>query len=569
MATSIYLTNLNRCEPSSAISTQWENRCWRAVEYETVNGVKGQMLMATTEIDAPPLTLPMNKRGWYRIFLGLGCPTLNAGASASVKVKLTDDPCYSMLQATGRYWWMEFREYFWKEADLTGQSFHFAKPKGIHNGGAIQVQSYIAYVRLEPLSDQEVQQLQQNRGQTEHQRLIGTEDGWSAIAMDNPTTIEELKEHILPYQHSDVRTVLYNAANGDCVNYPETNVGTAPHLSDRPIYPRPLDRAYIQSMEAFREKKIDPVGVLCDFAHELGLEFHATVRTGSFICDPPFDEFETSDFYRDHPEFRCRDKDGREIPRLSYAFPEVRQHMLNLYCEIAERNIDGFGWIFVRGLPVLLYEQPLIDGFIKQYGLDPRQLPDDDDRVCTYRASIFTDFVLKTIQTLNERRAKQGRKPLKFSVIVPATCEVNYRLGLDITTWVKQGLIDILGVDWSIQDRNCLHNESSENLELDYFLEVVRGTPCLLSPRIGYFDEEKGPQKMAELYAKGIDSGLIWDTVGCYLYSPSLWELVRRYGHKELVREWAQNGIKPDMGFIKLKTLGGCTMDKFPGNLAY
>jgi hypothetical protein len=571
MSESIYITNMNTCEPASGISSQWERNSWRAVPYETVDGLNGTMLMATTDIDPPPVQLPLNLTGWFRIYLGLGCADGNNGSLPSVKVKLTDDPAYVTLSAPGRFWWMEFREIFWKETDVTGQSLVVAKPKGIHNGGPMPVQSYIAYVRLEPLAADEVEAIKRDRADVTTKRIIGTEDGWSAIALEYPTTAEELKERILPYQHSDVRTIFYNAAAGDAVNYPETKVGTAPRLSDGAIYPRWLDRTLHQSFEEFRKKRIDPVEVLCDFAHELGLEFHTTVRTGSFACEPPYDEVFTSDFYRDHPEFRCRTKDGREIARLSYAFPEVQQHMLELFCEITERNIDGFGLIFIRGLPVLLYEQPLIDGFKKHYGIDPRDLPDDDQRVGAYRGEVFTDFFRRVKTTLNALREKQGRPALKFSAIVPATQSLNDMLGLDVRTWAKEALLDILAPDFSLQDRSVPYgmNEAPENLELDFFIDAVKGTDCCLAPRLAYFHNEKGPQYLAALYDKGIDSGYIWDSAGCFQYTSQQWFLVRHYGHKDLVRQWAQKGIKPDETFIRLKTLGGFTMDQFPGNLAY
>jgi hypothetical protein len=527
------------------------------------------MLMAPALADPPPVRYRLQLKGWYRIFVGFGCPTDGESGLPTVKVKLTDDPAYTVLASRGRYWWMEFREFFWKEADLTGQDIHFAKPNGLHNGGPAPVSSYPAYVRLEALEAAEVEAILKDRQDRAQQSLIGTEDGWSALALSYPKTVEELYESILPYQHSDVRTILYCAASGDVVNYPETAVGTAPRRRAAAIYPRPCDRTLDQSFEELRRRQIDPLGAVCDFAHTLGLEFHANVRSGSFGCEPPFDEFFVSKFYQDHPEYRCRDRAGREIPRLSYAFPEVQRHMLALCAEIAERDIDGFGWIYVRGLPVVLYEQPLLDAVRRQYGLDARALPEDDDRVCACRAALYTDFMRQAKQTLDALRRRQGRRPLKYSVIVPATRQVNYRLGLDLKTWVAEGLIDILGVDWSVQDRNNPRNEAPENMELEYFHGLVQGTPCVLAPRLGYFHDERGPQRMATLHAQGIHSGLIWDTAGCYQYAPNLWTLVRRYGHQEQVREWAARGAVPDSTFISLKTLGGFTMDAYPGNLAY
>jgi len=65
-------------------------------------------------------------------------------------------------------------------------------------------------------------------------------------------------------------------------------------------------------------------------------------RMEAFQCCPPFEEFFTGHFYRDHPEYRCVDQDGREIARLSYAFAEVRELVLSIFRELTtEYDIDG------------------------------------------------------------------------------------------------------------------------------------------------------------------------------------------------------------------------------------
>lgn len=564
----VYVTDLNVCKPGSAISHGWKKNCWRAVDYETAYGLKGQMLMANSHISAPTVRYPLKVKGWYRIYVVIGCTALLPGSPPTVKVKLTSDPAYTVFTGYGRRWWMEFSEFLWKEADLTGEYFHIAKPNGLHNGCSLPIESYLAYFRLEPLTKDEVVRIEMERQDVNSVRLIGTEDGFSTIAVNCPTTKEELYENVLPYADSDIKTVWYNAADGDNVLYPDTSVGTSPKLQAVEKYPRELDLGFVRTMDVLRKKRIDPLGTTCDFAHSLGLEFYATVRTGSFFCEAPFDEKFVSDFYRNHPEYRCRDRDGREIPRLSYAYPEVQQHMLDMYLEIAQRNIDGFGWIFVRSMPFVFYEKPLIDSFINRYGNDPRQLAEDDEAVCSYRASIINDFIRKARYKLNDLRAKQGRQPLKFSALVPAKEEINRRCGLDLLTWAREGLIDILAVDWSLQDRNSPKNEAPDNIELDYFLNVVKGTKCLLSPRFGEIDKREFT-RLADAYARGVKSGLIWDSRTYAQHFPHFWTFIRRFGHKNYIREWVDKGITPERTYIKLKTLGGSAMDKYPGNLAF
>lgn len=92
-----------------------------------------------------------------------------------------------------------------------------------------------------------------------------------------------------------------------------------------------------------------------------------SMRMGLCPWCPPLEEMFCGDFFRQHPEFRCQDRDGTEITRLSYAFPEVRELVISFFEEVAEYGADGIGLIFTRGLPVLLYEEPLVEGFKAEY----------------------------------------------------------------------------------------------------------------------------------------------------------------------------------------------------------
>ncbi len=52
--------------------------------------------------------------------------------------------------------------------------------------------------------------------------------------------------------------------------------------------------------------------------------------------------------------------------------------MIDLIKEILEYRPDGISLCFVRGVPMVLYEPIMVDGFKKKYGLDPRDLPETD-----------------------------------------------------------------------------------------------------------------------------------------------------------------------------------------------
>ena len=85
-----------------------------------------------------------------------------------------------------------------------------------------------------------------------------------------------------------------------------------------------------------------------EYAHSIGLSFHVCQRMGAFANAPPingndgfYDELFTGPFYKDHPEWRCVDRDGRPLLRMSYAYPGVRQFGISILREAAEYGIDG------------------------------------------------------------------------------------------------------------------------------------------------------------------------------------------------------------------------------------
>ena len=123
----IYISDLDRCQPGTAISNKARHRHWRAIPYEA-EGVSGTMVVAGIECNAPTLTLPLGMQGWYAIHLGVWTNWVDR----VVRVKLTDDPCFTT--ATTLYpdikktnFFASIGEVFWKCADLTGQELHIGQ----------------------------------------------------------------------------------------------------------------------------------------------------------------------------------------------------------------------------------------------------------------------------------------------------------------------------------------------------------------------------------------------------------------------------------------------------------
>lgn len=172
----LYLTDLDRCRPASALSTRLKRGTWKTLEYET-DDFGGTMLVALEESAAPDLTYPLNRSGWHRIYVGIYRKPFEQ--PKQVEVKLSGDPAYTPV--TGRRGETDHREnwiddIYWKSADLSGRELLIRQtriPRTRHG--------WLAYVKLVPLSAPQVERLQRDRAQKATKRLFWwpTRNRWS------------------------------------------------------------------------------------------------------------------------------------------------------------------------------------------------------------------------------------------------------------------------------------------------------------------------------------------------------------------------------------------------------
>ena len=217
-------------------------------------------------------------------------------------------------------------------------------------------------------------------------------------------------------------------------------------------------------------KDIDPLKTVVDYTHKCGLESYLSLRMGAFAHNQPWDGILNGNFYTKHPEWHCRDIDGSEIVRMSYAFPEVQDFVISIFKVMASYKPDGINMIFNRGAPYLLYEEPLVKGYIAKTGKDPRKLDEKDKDYINYRTSVMTEFMKKANKELYDYCIKNSIKPVKIAVHALNDEATNLFFGLDIAGWAKMDLMDeVIAYPW---------NEGK--MDIDYFVNAVKGTECKL-----------------------------------------------------------------------------------------
>src|SRR5689334_11008521 len=67
---SIYLADMTRCRPQSALSRKARRHHWRLLDYET-DSFKGTMLVAGQNTAAAEVSCPLAQKGWHAIYFGL------------------------------------------------------------------------------------------------------------------------------------------------------------------------------------------------------------------------------------------------------------------------------------------------------------------------------------------------------------------------------------------------------------------------------------------------------------------------------------------------------------------
>jgi hypothetical protein len=156
-------------------------------------------------------------------------------------------------------------------------------------------------------------------------------------------------------------------------------------------------------------------------------------------------------FYRQHPEWRRVDKTGKPAGGLSFYFPEVRKERVDILVEVVERGADGVLVGCDRQAPMLLYEPAMVDDFQRQTGIDARTIDVSHgapyEKWIRFRAGFFTETLRELRRRLEPVASKRGKR-VPVGIRIPAGgLLVNLAQGLDVETWCREGLIDLLDID--------------------------------------------------------------------------------------------------------------------------
>lgn len=436
---------------------------YRLLPYET-EAIRGVMLAMGGSSSAPPAAVPLKCRGRYKIYLALFSGFYQ---NPEVRVKLQDEAEFqtlSLIRTNHEEFYdsaVSLYEVFWKEADLDE---HFLVMDGCLQKGRLP--SAIAYIRLEECT-----------AHAEPKKpvpLAITADGWGAFgyqphhrAEDMLVNFEKIPDNL------NIRLLFWGNGVGDWCNYP-TKVGNyfSKYTSKIDITADDMNTLQ-QNIQIWQKENWDSMAIAREYAKKRGWEFHVYIRMQGFGVLYPKGMLVQSDFFAAHPEYYCRDKQGVPVCKLSYAYPAVQEHMLALIEEILTYQPDGICLNFTRGLPMVLYEDVLVEKYQALYHQDPRLLPEDEPRWLALQKDTVTAFIQKVKKVLNGRR---------LSVMVPGDPQDAEKYALDIPRWVKEGYIDDLAVAGTRYNAHDVHVDDPAALNFDAYASLEGRSNIRLMP---------------------------------------------------------------------------------------
>lgn len=558
-----YLTDLDRCQPTSALYAGAKAGHWRMVTYET-DTLSGVMLRADSETDAPEITYPLGVSGWHAVSIAM------LGESTESRVyalaRLGGDKTFSMLTVpvVEREHANDLYEYFWKVADLTGQDLVLRQEKvrvasGEGPGTIRCADARIAYVKLVPLSDAEVSAFQADQRRTDTRRLFAHNDAHGLHYDSRPTTAEDIRRHIEMLSNTDISRLYWECGGGDLLFHLGTTA-RLPTYDGLDDFPRQGDRLHRESWQILRDKGINPFQVALDHTHDMGLEFHVSYRVSAFHSPPAHDHGDYGDsFYDRHPDLRGVDRDGNVTPRISYAYPETRRFVVEMLRELAGYDVDGVCLLYNRRPPLVEYEPPVVDGFKAEFGEDPRKLGEMDARWLSYRARSLTQFHRELRQAMDEEAKRQGRRRIEVTAVVLSSEQENLYRALDLKVLVDEGLVDTIIPYTSAPNVDGMANAWEDPRDAEYFVSLTKGTSCKLA--FGLLPRQMPPEsyrkRAAGLYGVGAESFFLWDTTEFRANYSDSWTAMRRLGHRDEIDDWVKAG-HPRLATppIRLRKLG-------------
>ncbi len=540
-----------RCYSDARIADRWT-----AIPYSTAE-IDGVMLQASRFMQVPELVIDPGLCGYYEIRVGMYvAPQFVRNDLRAAQIMLTGDETFYSIQPSSFNSNHKIEELTYRVADLTGKKIILRHPQSIPDMGA---DTSLAFLRLVPLSEAEAQARMSEFSDKKKKRIFATEDTHRFVFFNNVKSREEWLSIPDAYVNSDVESL--------SVEYMKWCDGEIEGDKSKFVFERMGDKYAYDGLRKYLLCEDDIYPMLIEHGHKNGLKMYLSLRIGPWGMEYPFNRYSFDNkFALAHPQYKCMDRDGTPINRMSYAYPEVRAYMLGHIRRMLSYGADGISLILTRGTPLVLFEQPIRELFEKRYpGIDCRTLKNEDPRLISVRAEIITAY-MREVRALIDSFG-EGKD---LNVHVHTSFKDNLYYGLDVEGWIKEGLVNKIIVNndrhWEELDDSVYADPEKQTIDLEKYARWANEAPEIITARNVYghlipkeaiaeylnavkgtkirvfCDLQKNTAELAKeeavrLLDAGIEDFCVWDT---YEYQPQtrLWHFLSRLGRVEDIRDF-------------------------------
>lgn len=449
----VILNDMTIAQPSRAISATPQPDKWLILPYEGPE-ISGKMIWAPSRSMPEDVHIPLPALGRCRIHLGIYSSGtvpywFNLIMSKGVwdpslwhrlQVRLSDENYIQAVKPVAfpnepRF--THICERYWKTADLTGQSLVLqGKRKEVY----LDAMSFLAFIRLVPVTEHQLDLTQTSTtGAAAGGRTWKYFDGTNfAHHTENE---QDVRDFLLPARDQGCKLVFWNTTREDTCYYDSKVSHVLPDTGVPGNYPFYCGRD-IQRMIA---SGLDPLKVVCDVAHEAGMQVFGSYRRMTYRMPPYVYPIHPDALMARRRDLWCVNRHGQPLPHLSLAQPEVHERMILVQREqVQDYEVDGLHLYFARGVPFVGYEKPFMDAFAKAHpGVDPRPLPVEDQRPWDVRGQFVLAYLRKLRRAVDEAAQRRGR-PARIALHVMHCVRVCRYYGLDIATIMRERLVDIV-----------------------------------------------------------------------------------------------------------------------------
>lgn len=432
---------------------------WQTMQY-TAGDVSGRMVIAGELCHPRDLTVKLGLRGWHKIFV---C-TVNMKSVNYFCMRLSSDEGFSGMREPSygkKFMWTpcEYaQEFFWKCANLSDEELIISKPDSHFRNTCT-----VLWVRCVPMTADETLEYKKRRG-AGNVMVHFDEDTNAEDSLDSD---EGLLTRFVDLKRTDVN---------ECALEISFDYDTPDHKDIPTLLAN--DMGWHAGDVAFQKKKAHAYKLRCDFLHENGILAYAANRMSVTEFTPPYTngQWTYKKFVNEHPKYYCTLRDKSKIAVCSYAYPEVRDYVINTLLSFMKYGFDGLTLIFHRGLHIG-FDEPVIDMFSKKYpGLDPFTLPVTDTRL----NGIWCDFMTAFMTELRRKLYAKCGSDKRINVVVDYSPETSVHFGLDTEKWARLGLVDGVcqGIMEMYEDLDGVLNDKGR-IDLVKYKEKLKREPVL------------------------------------------------------------------------------------------